>query len=683
MSSLIPRPRKIEKPPPKTCPLPFALQDLCLLVLINDLDRYPVELLASMPLWLRNHLLNNIPVLDLCRLELTPVARNVDVNAIWAMRVKVQELKSWKPNWYPRCGMEAQSWGMMYRRIQSDFQVDIGLLQSNAYSHYDSAEDIKSAIQKLSEDTKPKQLYLFEIMSEILSTSSPADLKNVVHKLISIQGDLILSNLMAGKSSSSESIFEYDQKLWKQQVTALAVQGCMLLPHYKIRSGFSFEEYSLHPGTVQLTPHRLLSMITSPDQLQLLSFLARDQNLQPSSASVPISLISQSILPKLCAEKVASVTPASDEAPYTSILSHILGKVAVLRLQCDTYANIRILVRMIKAATADGNDSCLKHLFCVIPDVYTDVVQPFLSLYSLKNFCQLTIIVEPDREISMVNFSELLQGFMTTPCFSTQKLIICSREGVTSPDPQFEFFKCSNNEGSKLTKGDLVASCATEHKLLRFYPPMKSTNTLNLLLQAPTIQLKEIALVQLSQCYKYLHSFATHPNLQVQKLVIDIDLKTSVDTATAQRDMATLLTMHSLRKICIYGTKSSTTEINEGLLQGLHQRTKSHLPPLTKIALKSAEQYRKKDLNRLCDALFSLSQLENLKVMLGGKLVKMQGFDEAIYNSWVSNSSKVQLKSLTLQTHETKFAQVSLVTQNLTFAPENSGCEEYVYTIYI
>ena len=65
------------------CPLPLSLQDLCLVVVINDLDSYPVELLASLPHWLRYHLLNNLPVLDLCRLDHTPIARGINVDEIW------------------------------------------------------------------------------------------------------------------------------------------------------------------------------------------------------------------------------------------------------------------------------------------------------------------------------------------------------------------------------------------------------------------------------------------------------------------------------------------------------------------------------------------------------------------------------------------------------------------------
>ena len=45
-------------------PVPLSLEDLCLAWLISDLEHYPPELLALLPLRLRYCLLANLPVLD-------------------------------------------------------------------------------------------------------------------------------------------------------------------------------------------------------------------------------------------------------------------------------------------------------------------------------------------------------------------------------------------------------------------------------------------------------------------------------------------------------------------------------------------------------------------------------------------------------------------------------------------
>ena len=66
--------------------LPIPLQDLCLLVVINDLNVYPVSLLASLPRWLRRRLLSNLPIIDLCLLDHSAVANGIDINEIWKIR---------------------------------------------------------------------------------------------------------------------------------------------------------------------------------------------------------------------------------------------------------------------------------------------------------------------------------------------------------------------------------------------------------------------------------------------------------------------------------------------------------------------------------------------------------------------------------------------------------------------
>ena len=66
--------------------VPLALEDCCLAWLISDLEHYPPELLALLPLRLRYRLLANVPVLDLCQLEHTSVAEGIDLESIWELK---------------------------------------------------------------------------------------------------------------------------------------------------------------------------------------------------------------------------------------------------------------------------------------------------------------------------------------------------------------------------------------------------------------------------------------------------------------------------------------------------------------------------------------------------------------------------------------------------------------------
>ena len=66
--------------------IPLSLEDSCLAWLVSDLEHYPPELLALLPLKLRHRLLANVPVLDLCQLEHTSVAEGIDVESIWELK---------------------------------------------------------------------------------------------------------------------------------------------------------------------------------------------------------------------------------------------------------------------------------------------------------------------------------------------------------------------------------------------------------------------------------------------------------------------------------------------------------------------------------------------------------------------------------------------------------------------
>ena len=85
----------------------------------------------------------------------------------------------------------------------------------------------------------------------------------------------------------------------------------------------------------------------------------------------------------------------------------------------------------------------------------------------------------------------------------------------------------------------------------------------------------------------------------------------------------------------------------------------------------------------LCEALFSLPKLENLKLILGkgfADIIRQPRYETIVYNSWVKRSLRVQLKSICLQTFETELKQVSLITQKLSFHSKARVRREYDYS---
>ena len=76
----------------------------------------------------------------------------------------------------------------------------------------------------------------------------------------------------------------------------------------------------------------------------------------------------------------------------------------------------------------------------------------------------------------------------------------------------------------------------------------------------------------------------------------------------------------------------------------------------------------------LCDSVFSLPQLENLKLVLGKGVANMlrnqrHGFEDEMYNSWNKKGGGVKLKSISLQTHTEKdIKKVKLIAHTVSFS---------------
>ena len=621
------------------CPLPFYLQDICLLAVINDLVSYPVELLASLPYWLRYRLLNSLPALELSRLESTPVADGLDTDAIWKSRLKRQA--------------ETSVNDLILNDRKVCFQLDIS--RNSYYGVGDEFEDFEEEIDKPS----PGQEYLLRIASNLFCESYVSSLEKSVHQLISVSGELLLSNLLTGSSHYNCQNAHCNEEVWKRQGAPLVVKH--------------IRHYSNSPQEVRITPQYLVPVSEKPDPVALLTSLIEGSRLRPTTANVHINAISQPFLSSLCAEKFAldsNLNLSTDGLKCTSLVEQLVQKVMILSLKCQKYGHIGLVISMIKAAVRDGQESNLKHLCCALPDLYVDVLEPLSSLFLLQNFHRLTIDLE---EIHPLMLSKLLQAFMTAPCQHSHKLKIRSMQDLDFPNSIKPCQLALIDIGSRN-----LPSCSIEHKVLEFSSKRDFTNSLYLLLQFSTVRLKTLTLVNLSQYYEYFHLCTLHPNLQTQQLAIEIDkivrFRNTTDNqelATIREDLVSLFQMPSLKKIAVRGEWSQLDDIKIGLALALQSR--SNLSPLTKLSLElgSSLSYKLKEFQLLCDALFSLPHLENLKLVLGkgyADMLNQQQYQEVMYDTWARRGSKVKLKSICLQSHETKLEQLVLMTQTLSFS---------------
>ena len=647
------------------CPLPFTLQDHCLLVIVSDLDTHEKELLASLPRRLRDRLLHAVSALDFCRLERTPVADGIDVDAIWKSRwTKTPLYPSLKT--VHSSAVTGSNFQLNVSKVD-DLNLDLVLVSSRSSA---LVEAIKLAFDDVTHSKIPHgKECLLSSASDILTKFPKIDLNAIIHKLISVEGELLLSTLLSGSMHYPCSTLLCNVRVWKKQATSLAVNvkfspDFLEHPHIFKPFGFNFCREKAHK--ISLTPHRHLPILYDQDPLQVLSLLAKDCSLRPSSAYIHIESLYESFLQNLTFEQLAcdsGSTSTSDELKCSSIMKCFLEMVVILRLRCDSYSNVGVMNRLIQSATVDQKHSQLRYFFCTLQNLYTDVVPTLISLFSLQTFHQLFLQVD---ELYPLMFSKLLQGFMAVSCSHKQKLIVHSKKDLVLPKSLKE------TQIAMLEYGSAHIGEA-QNKAIQLSSKKELTKTLYLLLQMPSVRLKEIALVSLHDYFEYIHLCALHPNLQTTKLLLDLtELRTSHSVlATIQADIVSLFTIPSLQKIVISGNWGKHDEIKLGIVQGLRGRIR--LLPLQKLALELElnNSYKMRDFQTLCDAIFSLPHVENLKLVLGKgfcDMIRQPGYEETFYRSWRIWSSKVQLKSICLQTYKTKFERISLVTQTLTFS---------------
>ena len=443
------------------CPLPFLLQDLCLLVVVNELDCYPTELLATLPYWLRYRILSIAPALDLARLEHTPVANGVDTDEIWKSRPKANEQDSHARQ------LTTSTEG------SNPFHFDV----TSSFSTKDSLPFIlgvgfiitgdHSLIEHISKDLEvgPDNQFsignqsMIEIASALL-TASKETLTDILHLLLSVQGSLVLSNLVTGcLHQDCKNPVQCNQKAWKRQATTLVVKD------FRTNSSPYHSRYYIGSHEdVQLTPCYYMDFFEHFNPVKLMFTLCTHCQLCPHGINICVNSISSFFLRSLCAERLSldgNLSLPTKDARCTSIINSFFKNVVSLRLQCDNYGHIGLVVNMIEAATANGQASSLKHFIYDMPDLYLDVIGSLCALFSLPNFHLLMLKVS---DMCSHTLSKLLRAFIIAPCPHVQKLII-----YVEHSPRFQLMLTENLVASLDMKGMHLPSCSLQHKVLKFF----------------------------------------------------------------------------------------------------------------------------------------------------------------------------------------------------------------------
>ena len=221
-----------------------------------------------------------------------------------------------------------------------------------------------------------------------------------------------------------------------------------------------------------LTPHRLVcSSVIKGSSLQLLSLLVNDcgSSVRLVSADIYVNEMSQEIADLLYTARVARENGfkiTGDCTACISIIHHLLSKVVILNwgLQCQRYAEIGAIIEMIEAVTANQKQCQLQYLFCTMPDLYANIVHPLSTVFSLQNFCQLSVDLD---EVYLPSVGKLLFAFLTAPCPGTQRLFISVKEKAAA----YPFKVLPIAELATLSmNGTTLPHCAIHHKMLKVFP---------------------------------------------------------------------------------------------------------------------------------------------------------------------------------------------------------------------
>lgn len=574
----------------------LTLQDLCLLCVINNVDNYPVELLASLPRWLRDQLLNNLPVLDLCHLESTPVARGVDTNKIWSIKLKNEPKKRFAVHHLTPAPARPTF-------IKTLFQMTV--YNSNTNNENDPRivrlkTEMESAFQShcnKAKFTNNKEEYLIKLTAKALSCAGTA-VTLTAHKLVSLHGTLL-----------SEQLGITARNIWKKQAISLAV------PMGTLKHSRAGTPLLVRQGATFLTPHRLLPICEGANSIELSFLLTHTCKVRPTSICLDIDKISQPILENLQAEKIVidnGLAVAHGHFSCLSIMKCLMEKVIVLRVESLKYLHITgPMITLIEAAMGNGK---LKQLFCAIPSLYVETVQSFSNLFLMRNFYMLHLEIDDYNPQTMI---KLLQTFMTVPCELTQKLII------STPENTRQIVFLTKQQLGTLDMGySTVPECALHHKILQSYP---QNHTQQYLLLLPCIRLIELQLTCSSDMIPFIHLCACHPDLQVKKLVLNlfkcvIADKNKLLKATIENDLLLLLSKPHLRDVVITGNWDGLQEAKEGLVQGLYRQTQSDMQ-LRCLTLDMVG-YSDEDIQDLLKAIVSFPQHYRPKVFRGKKFLE-------------------------------------------------------------
>ena len=620
--------------------VPLALEDCCLAWLISDLEHYPPELLALLPLRLRYRLLANVPVLDLCQLEHTSVAEGVDLESMWELRCSP---------WVEEGAALKQTATNLVRYIDLS-----SLLWRERYLH-------AVANTVLNNSLVHRQKFLCQSGSEIRSYFTDSQYYTVVADwLISLKGYQFLNE--GGDLQSS-----YD---WKNLASSFLF--------FEAESGKSYD---------RLTPPRYVpyksGSSTRPSDEELITLLLRNCHFKPKCLFV------------MSLRYTVSELLLQHEA--CGILKEFLNEVEELQLYApDKLPNVPLV--LFQSMFSGTSPYKLRTLQVIFHRTYSRVlseekfqksmIRLITDVIKQQHFLEtIYLSIRPgrfrDTVLASSEFTELaasLTSFVARPQFRT--LDICRfpapADVVADILCAFLVSPCSHRQTLKLPRLTMqpssrqllpatpcpvgtmpVPDAGVEYKEVYLHQQICADESYvhicKTLFAFPKIRLSflEVGCFQTRSKDPYvntLHMAAQHPDIQVKTLSIRLRCGTEKILPTLRVDMRALLQIPTLTNLSLPPVPRHTNPGNRFLpilAQELPKR--HHLAAIEELDLGRSNflELPAEEVEHLFQSIFSLPHLSQLALKMNYCVVSSRHY-KLIHRLWTEYSSGELLKKLVL-----------------------------------
>ena len=551
---------------------PIHLQDLCLLVIINNLNTYPVSLLASLPRWFRHRLLSYMPLVDLCLLDHSPVAWGIDISEIWKTRSRRVNGRMIPTSWVAYTHFEIPMHGFSG---QNGICHQAGELEG-------LEPKLEQALQSHQKDYRTK--YLMHIALSLLhfddsipgvimhpaaadsTTGTLSLLEAITRECVSINGNLLLQNLM-NASDISYNLPSYTiRRNHTNLLTKHFLKWELGIPMSMLRKD--------DIASIELTPQRYTMIRDRANRYELMTLVTQTFGLNMPSIHLNFSKLKclsgpqvHSFLEYLLRDvqilgiyngpsvHMVSLDAEQDSIGVQTIMEYCVGsgvKCQLGALYCDLrkvdichlspyiftlpnsndiqpcYVGLSVLqfnsvdthLKLMHTIRLIQQHLSLKYVNLDILGItdgnYPESAQCFTALASLfhqPQFQVLHLICHHMKNQDLLTL--LVHGFILAPCFGNQQLSMFVPNNVVMPKNYL--FNVALPPHKKYM--ETVPDCGIEHKRLLHYmhnPLLHSCSVLEVLFQFPSIRLKDLVfecVPDASGNYPFLHLAALHPDL--------------------------------------------------------------------------------------------------------------------------------------------------------------------------